>query len=168
MRLARLTSDYHSLAFFVFLQESTHEEAHRTIQNEIGHLAKDFIKYVTETAHDRSLSIFKILDSEADENFTRGNLLYVRANHIDNEIQSIDMTIDSLTVPNGIGEFDTAMFYKENAGPRFIFIRKRGILLRIRSNILTACHNYASQIERSLQADTTAIEMLGSLSLIHI
>lgn len=71
--------------------------------------------------------------------------------------------IRDLTVPPGMGEFDTAAFTDRYDSQKAQLRLRINAILTIKDRIKTRCLNYAIRIERQLQAQQKSISFLGQI-----
>lgn len=155
LRVARSTKDFLNAAIFLRELYPSKNEVVHALYDDIASLNKEAQKLVVETSLNRWLELHTV-DSitPAEDRHKRDgekrNLLMVAVGELEGELEQLERSIADLTLPPGMGEFDTAAFTD-----RFVEI-KGGFRLRIRalvslkSRLKTRCLNYAIQIERQL------------------
>lgn len=94
------------------------------------------------------------------------NILALGVGEMQKEIVYLNQIISDMKVPSGMGEFDTAAFTdKYNREKAQYFLRIKAIHT-ISERIRTRCLNYASKIERQIQAQQKPKEFLSDVQTV--
>ena len=162
LRLARRVGD--SFNVIVFLRE-LYPDRHQlqvAFYEETQDMKKDAQEFLWKTTQDRWIQE-RSLDYSLSKDQDDRNVLAMGVGELIREVEQMEKSIDDLKLPQGMGEFDTAAFtdrHTELNGQIRLKIRAcHTILERIR----TRCLNYATRIERQLEAADTASDLISSV-----
>lgn len=153
VRIARSLQDY--LSFAIFLREmcSGGKEYGCTFFDATRHLTKDTKKTFWEMALKRYLET-RTLDFTLGSN-DRGedkNVLVLGVGELDPEMEQCERHIQDMTIPAGMGEYDTAAFTDQYVNNKAQYRLRIRAIQTIKERIKTRCFNYAMSIEHQLKA----------------
>lgn len=152
LRIARHAKDHlHSTIFLRELYPSEHEVA-RVLYDDISHLSKEARKFLRDTSFNHWLDLHTLdFSFSSDEDGEKRNVFCIAVGELEDELDQWERSITDMTLPAGMGSFDTAAFTDR-------FIREKAkIRLRIKAiqtikaRLKARCLNYAIQIESQLE-----------------
>lgn len=153
LRIARNLNDYFFTA--VFLREFYPErrEFISILEDDISHLKLEEKQFIDKTSLEYWLDshTLKFSLGTNDEGLEK-NVLAIGVGEIKSDIEQWERSIKDLTLPTGMGEFDTAAFtdrYNEKKGWMRLRIRAAQT---IKERIKTRCLNYAIKIEKQIES----------------
>lgn len=153
LRVARHNKDFMNGAIFLRELYPNKFEVARSLWDEISPLKEETQKFIFELSLERWLELHSIESMTPDEDREKPkgaqrNLLAVAVGDIENEISQSESCITDLTLPLGMGEFDTAAFTDRLMPQKAAFRLRIKALHTLKSRIKTRCLSYAIQIER--------------------
>jgi hypothetical protein len=160
LRVARATEDYLNAAIFLRELYPKKEEVARALADDLRQLDREARKLIAKLSLERWLDLhtldFSLTPGEDDDDDLdpgdRHKVGMFAAGELDSRLAQWEGTIEDLSVPPGMGPFDTAAFadrlMREKAAAR---VQITAIQM-IKSRLKTRCLNYAIQIERQLDA----------------
>jgi hypothetical protein len=168
LRVARAVKD--SLNAAIFLRElyPNKTEVARVLYEEVSSLNEEARKFIFEKSLDRWLDLHTVemWTSEEDSNKPAGdrrNVLMVAAGELQPELDQWERAIGDLTLPSGMGEFDTAAFTDQFITQKVqMRIRIRAIQT-IKTRLKTRCLNYAIEMEHQLDDQVKSQAFLESV-----
>jgi dsDNA-binding SOS-regulon protein len=154
LRLSRQIGDYMNTAIFLHELIDDRTEIARVIYDDTSHLKEEAQKYLFEHSYDRWLNSrtlpkgYSLPSSDGEEK----NVLAISVGDFPAELEQCERSINDLTIPPTMGEFDSAAFTDRYSSVKAnLRLRIRGINA-IKSRILNHCLNFAIQVERQLAA----------------
>lgn len=155
LRIARASKDYLNAAIFLRELYPNKEEVVRALYDDMSGLKMEAQKFVYEKSLERWLDLHTIGSMNPDERNHRNkadrrSVLMAAAGEIKGELEQWERGIADMTLPAGMGEFDTAAFTDrllERKAEHRIRIRA---LQMLKARMKTRCLNYAIQFERQL------------------
>lgn len=116
---------------------------------------KDAQKLIFEMSLERWLDVHVIesFTSSADRHKPDGekrNVLAIAVGELDGELEQWERAIADMTLPSGMGEFDTAAFTDRFVNEKAAIRLRIKALQTLKARVKTRCLNYAIQIERQL------------------
>lgn len=164
LRIARSLNDYMYAAIFLREMYPVKRDFQKILYDDTSHLKEEAQTYLFK----QSLEYW--IDSRTtkfsfgtNDNGEEKNLLAVSVGELDPEIEQLERMIQDLTVPSGMGEFDTAAFTDRYDSQKAQLRLRINAVLTIKDRIKTRCLNYAIRIERQLQAQQKSISFLGQI-----
>jgi hypothetical protein len=153
LRLARHTKDYLNVAVFLREIHDNGKDFLRSFFGDVEYLTDDAKKYLA----DRSLAYWLEthtlpFEMGVDEDGNPKKVLTTLVAEIDPELDQWEKTIADMTVPQGMGEYDTAAFFDENARKKAAIRQRMRALQTIKQKVAARCLDYLSQLERQLTA----------------
>lgn len=161
LRIARHLKDYLYVAVFLRELHPNNQELGRILYDDTNHLKEETQKFLWETSHkywldSHTLDFFLATDDYGEDR----NVLTIGAGEFDPELEQWERSIQDMTVPPGMGEFDTAAFTdRYNNQKAQIRLRIKAIQT-VKERVKTRCLNYAIRIERQLDAQRKAQSFL--------
>jgi hypothetical protein len=161
LRIARNLQDYLYAAVFLREMYPGKREFLRVLYDDTNHLKEEARKFLSESSLEHWLDThtleFSLCTNDEDEEC---NILAIGVGEIGPELEQWERAIKDLTVPSGMGEFDTAAFTDSYINKKeYIRLRIRAVHT-IKERIKTRCLNYAIRIERQLQAQSKSESFL--------
>lgn len=153
LRIARNLQDHIFTAIFLRELYPGRREFIRVLLDDTSHLKREAQEFLDKTSLENWLDTHTLDYSLAvDEHGKEKNVLAIGVGEIRPELEQWDRSIQDLTLPSGMGEFDTAAFTdRYTAKKEWIRLRIRAVHT-LKERIKTKCLNYAIKIERQLQA----------------
>lgn len=155
LRIARAAKDHLNAAIFLRELYPNKMEVARTLYDDTAGLNKEQQKFLYETSLNRWLEVHTVdlgfKDDEDEDEGNRRNLLMVAAGTIDAELEQWERAVSDLSLPPGMGEFDTAAFTDRFVERKAAIRMRINALHTVRARVKTRCLNYAIQIERQLE-----------------
>lgn len=165
LRVARLSNDYVSAAYFMRELFPNREEVSGLLAEDMDTLGGEALKLVWEQSLDRWMEVHTM-----DYAFPSGqrdggpggqrDVLAVAVGEIEGEIAFWTASVQQLSPPSGLSAFDTAAFANAAAGQRGEIQLRLMALNTIRSRLKTRCFSYALRIERQLKLQTRNTSIL--------
>ncbi len=153
LRVARFAQDHLNAAFFLRELYPNKDEVVRMIYSDTHHLKEEAGKYVFENSFERWLELHTLDFAFPSENDLEDRtVLKVAAGEIDAELAQWEGTLQDLTPPLGVSQFDAAAFHDAANRERANIRLRIGALNTIKSRLKTRCLNYAIQIEKQILA----------------
>lgn len=164
LRLARMLGDTFSTVLFLRELYPDRKQLNEAFFEEAQHLNKEARELLWNGTGERWLEE-RTLDYSLDMEEDDRRVLAMGVGEMIHEVEHMERSIQDLELPQGMGEFDTAAFTDRYTGlkgqMRFKIRACRSLLERVR----TRCLNYATRIERQLQAAERASDFVGSAQL---
>lgn len=164
VRIARQQRDFLFAAVFLREMRLPNDDLIRAIYDDTKHLKKEAGDYIYE--HSNKVWLETRTLPYALEQDERGNdcCLFTKAvSEIDQVIAQYQQEIAALTVPSGMGEFDTAAFFDACNQKKEYLRRHIRALLTIRANIKSRCFRYLSQFEAQIKAQENTESFLSKI-----
>ncbi len=163
LRLARKVGDsFNTIAFLreLFPDKDQFQAAFFEELKDLNKEAKQFLweKTLDHWINERSLD-YKLNTKNHEEQ----KVIAMGVGELIREVEQMEKAIDDLTLPKGMGEFDTAAFTDRNIELKGQARQKIRACNTILERIRTRCLNYATRIERQLTAAKTASDFMASL-----
>lgn len=153
LRIARHLKDH--LYTLVFLREMNPNNAElaRVLHDDTSHLKEEARKLLWEISLEYWLDSHTLdFTLSTDDNGEERNILDIGVGELDSELEKWEHSIQDMTIPPGMGEFDTAAFTdRYNNRKAQIRLRMQAIQT-VKERIKTRCLNFAIRIERQLEA----------------
>ena len=157
LRIARHLKDYLPAAIFLRELYPSNKAAMQAMHDDLQHLKPKSRKFLAEKSLNAWLDTHTLPfnmtpDEEGLDEGEQHKVLAAAVGEIDTEIEQWERSIADLTLPSGMGEFDTAAFtdrYSEQKAA--CRLRIKGLHI-VRERIKANCLNYAIRIERQLEA----------------
>ena len=167
LRIARNLQDYLYAAVFLREMYPVKREFLRVLYDDTIHLKKEVQKFLSESSLEYWLDTHTLEYSlSTNEDGEKCNILAIGVGEIGPELEQWERSIRDLTLPPGMGEFDTAAFTDRYTNKKeWIRLRIRAVHT-IKERIKTRCLNYAIRIERQLQARCLSSKLSPKLNLI--
>lgn len=164
LRLSNLLDDHFHTAIFLRELYSSKEEFWRALFDYTHHLDKDAQKFLAEKAAERWLETRTIPHNlGTNEDGDPKNVVISAVGEIDALLAQAELSIKDLTVPPGMGEFDTAAFTDQYEAKKEYLRAHIGALHLVRNRIKTRCLTYATHIERQLKAQAKSQNFLEQI-----
>jgi hypothetical protein len=161
LRLARRVGDLFNIIVFLRELHPDRNQLQVAFFEETQHLKKEAREFLWKTTRDRWIeerSLSCSVDSGKDDR----NVLALGVGELIREAEQMERVIQDLTLPAGMGEFDTAAFTDRNTrlkGEMRLKVRAcHAILERVR----TRCLNYATRIESQLATSESTSDFMAS------
>ncbi|MBN2561991.1 MAG: hypothetical protein JXQ75_13785 [Phycisphaerae bacterium] len=152
LRIARHRKDYLHAAIFLREMYPDRRQLNAVLLDDIGHLKEEARQFVVKSSLDYWLSTRTLDFTLSDDDDEERNVLATGIGEVVPELKQWQESIEDMTVPSGMGEYDTAAFTDR-------FVREKAkIRLRIKAlqtveqRVRSRCLNYAIRIERELDA----------------
>ncbi len=164
LRLSNLLGDNFHTAIFLRELCSSKEEFWRALFDYTHHVDKDAQKFLAEKAFERWLETRTVpYNLGTNEDGDPKNVLISAVGEIDSLLIQTELSIKELTVPPGMGEFDTAAFTERYKAKKEYLRAYIGALNMVRNRIKTRCLTYATHIERQFQAQAKSQNFLQQI-----
>jgi hypothetical protein len=151
LRIARNLKDYLYAAIFLREMYPGNKEFSRVLYEDTSHLKKESQKFLYDKSLEYWLESHKIDYSLANDDEER-NIFALSVGELDSELEQLERSIQDMTLPSGMGEFDTAAF-TDRYNNKKVWIRLRiKAVQTVKERIKTCCLNYAIRVERQLEA----------------
>lgn len=153
LRIARHLKDYLYAAVFLREMYPSRQELARFLQEDTSHLKEEAQKFLWDQSAKYWLETHTLdFSLGPNDNGEKLNVLKIGVGELDPELEQWERSIQGMTIPPGMGEFDTAAFTdRYNIQKAQIRLRIKAIQT-IKERIKTRCLNYAIQTERQLEA----------------
>ena len=153
LRLARSLQDYMNAAVFLREMYPARRDFIRALFDDTPNLSNEARKILDTKSLERWLDLHQIdcnwVTSEEGE---EKDVFAVSILEIDHEINQWEQSTKEMTVPKGMGEFDTAAFTDSYTREKArIHLRIKALQI-IKQRVKTRCLNYATVIERQFEA----------------
>lgn len=153
LRIARSLQDYLYAAVFLREMYPSKRELVRVLYDDTNHLKEDAQKYLYKQSLEYWLDTHTLdFPMGSNEEGEDRNVLAVAVGEIDPELEQWKNSIDDMTVPSGMGEYDTAAFTDESIRNKGASRLRMKALHTVKQRIKTRCLNYAIRVEQQLQA----------------
>jgi hypothetical protein len=167
LRVARAAKDHVHAAIFLRELYPDKNEVVRALYDDIAPLKREAQKYVFEFSLERWLELHTVELATPEEDFEkragdRRNVLKISAGELEADIQQSEKAIADLSLPTGMGEFDTAAFTDRFIAQKSEMRMRIRALLLLKSRLKVRCLNYAIQMERQLALQTKSQSFLES------
>jgi hypothetical protein len=164
LRIARNLNDYMYTAIFLREMYPVKRDFRNILYDDTSHLKEDVQKYLFEQSLEhwidsRTLNFSFGTNDKGEEK----TLLALSVGVLDRELEQLERIIQDLTIPPGMGEFDTAAFTDRYNDEKSQLRLRINAIYTIKDRIKTRCLNYAIRIERQLQAQQKSISFLGQI-----
>jgi hypothetical protein len=164
LRIARNLNDYLYAAVFLHEMYPVRREFIRILYDDTSHLKEDAQKFLSEKSLEYWLDTHALgFSIGSDDDGKERNVLALAVGEIKPALEQWERSIEDLTVPAGMGEFDTAAFTdRYNNQKAWIRLQIKAINT-VKERVKTRCFNYAIRIERQLQAQKKAESFLHQI-----
>jgi hypothetical protein len=164
LRIARNLQDHLHAAVFLREMYPVKREFLRVLYDDTSHLKKEAQEFLVEKSLEYWLDTHTLDYSLAtDENGEECNIFAFGVGEIASELEQAELSIRDLTLPEGMGEFDTAAFTDRYTSKKeWLRLRIRAVHT-VRERIKTRCLNYAIRVERQLQAQSKSQNFLQQI-----
>ena len=156
LRIARSLRDNLSAAVFLHEMYPGRREFARILYDDTNDLKPEARKFLHEKSLEQWLEIhtldFTLAGGGEEEDGEERNVLAISVNELDTEIEQCEKWISDMSIPAGMGEYDTAAFTDRYVNRKQQMRLRIKAVLAIKQRIKTKCLNYAIRIERQLQA----------------
>ncbi len=153
LRIAQHLRDYLYAAVFLREMHPNPKEVMRVLYDDVCHLKKEAQKFLWEKSQEYWLGLHTLdynLGTNADGEEL--NVLTIRAGTFDRDIEQLEREIKDMTIPSGMGEFDSAAFTdRYNNQKTQIRLQIRAIHT-VKAKVRAFCLDYAIRTERQLEA----------------
>jgi len=167
IRLARKISDTFNAVMFFFELYPNRDQHHRAFNEETKHLTKEARQRLWKETLERFLQerTFEGLDDDEDKlpPGDRKNVVVLSVGVLQKEPERLEQRIADLQVPHGMGPFDTAAFTDRNNQLKYLIRRQLTGFSAVLDRIRTRCFEYASRVERQLDAQSKTESLLGRI-----
>jgi hypothetical protein len=164
LRLSNLLEDHFHTAIFLRELYSSKEEFWRALFDYVHHLDKGAQKLLVDKAAERWLETRTVpYNLCTDENGDPKSVVISPVGEMDSLLSQTELSIKDLTVPPGMGEFDTAAFTDRYKARREYLRAYIGALSMVRNRIKTRCLTYATHVERQLQVQAKSQNFLHQI-----
>jgi hypothetical protein len=153
LRVARAAQDHFNAAIFLRELYPNKTEIARALYEDTQHLNTEARKFLFEKSLERWLEVHTIDGIDSDEDLEEGerhNVLTAAVGEVESEIVRWQAAIGDLTLPPGMGEFDTAAFTDRFVGQKANIRLRIAGLQTIKARLKTRCLNYAIAMQRQL------------------
>jgi hypothetical protein len=156
LRIARGMKDYVNAAIFLRELYPDKQEVARALQDDIAPLKKEAQDYVFKFSSERWLDLHTVdsFTTEEDRRKPEGerrNVFMISVGELEGELQQWERAISDMTLPQGMGEFDTAAFTDRLLHEKVAVRMRIKAVQTIKARLKTRCLNYVIQIERQLE-----------------
>jgi len=163
LRLARKVGDsFNAIAFLRELYPDK-DQFQTTFYEELKDFNEEAQKFIWKKTMDHWLNERSLDYKLSKNNQEEQKVLAMGVGELILEVEQMEKAIDDLTLPKGMGEFDTAVFTDRNIELKGQARQKIRACNTILERIRTRCLNYATRIERQLTAAKAASDFMGSL-----
>lgn len=153
LRIARNLQDFLYIAIFLRELYPVKRDFLRVLYDETNHLNEEAKKYLYETSLENWIDTHTLPYSFAEDNGgDEKNILAIGVGEIKSYIEQWEKTIQDLTLPSGMGKFDTAAFTEMYNHKKELIRERIRAANTIKERIKTKCLNYAIKIERQIQS----------------
>ena len=136
MRLAKLINDPFSFGFFVMLQEKAPQEGGRALLRAFPALEREAARGIIDNALERALLFFKLRKTEAEAlEAPKDALLFIGSNLIDSEIDRCKTELNTLSLPQGMNEYDISIYYPILMKQKSVISLRASALERIKASV---------------------------------
>jgi hypothetical protein len=164
LRIARNLHDYFHAAVFLRELYPDKKEFGRVFYDDTSHLKEEAQKLLWNTSSEYWLETHRLDFSIATGDFgDEKNLLIMGIGEIGPELDQWERSITDMTVPPGMGEFDTAAFTDRYVGQKAEIRLRMKALEAVRQRVRIRCLNYAISIEKQLQAQAKSRSFLEQI-----
>jgi hypothetical protein len=164
LRIARNLRDHMYTAVFLRELYPVNREFLRVLYDDTSHLKKDALKFLAKKSLEYWLDTHTLDYSLAtNEDGEERNILAVGVGQIASELEQGELSIRDLTLPSGMGEFDTAAFTDRYMRTKELLRLRIRAVHTVRDRIKTRCLNYAIRVERQLQAQSKSQNFLEQI-----
>ncbi len=161
LRIARNLPDHLYTAVFLREMYPVRMEFLRVLHKDTSHLKVEAQKFLDEKSHEYWLDTHTFDHSLAtDEEGRERNILALGVGQIASEVEQMELAIKDLTLPPGMGEFDTAAFTDSYTNKKEWIRSYIRALHTVNDRIKVRCLNYAIGVERQLQAQSKSQNFL--------
>lgn len=162
LRLARKIGDtFNTIIFIRELYPDTHQ-LQVSFFEETQHLKKEAQELLWKTTQDRWISE-RSLDYSPSTNHDGGNVLAMGVGELIREVDQMKNSINDLTLPPGMGEYDTAAFTDRHVDLKSQMRLKIRACHTILERVRLRCLDYATRIEKQLAAAKVASDVMAGL-----
>jgi len=153
LRIARHLKDYLYTAVFLREVYPNNKELMRVLNNDMSNLKNEAQKFVYDRSHEYWLETHTLGYSIATgDNGEERNILIIGAGELDPELEQWERSIQDMTIPLGMSEFDTAAFTDRYNNKKTQIRLRISAIQNIKERIKARCFNYAIMVERQLEA----------------
>lgn len=152
LRLARRHKDYFNSIIFLRELYPNKDQIQDVFFDETQGLKKEACTYLWEKTLEKWLEEHSVdlLNTEEKDSNERRNILAMGIGELEGECKQLEKMIDDLTLPQGMGEFDTAAFTDRYNDQKITIRNKIRGIATVRQRIRTRCLNYAIRLEKQL------------------
>ena len=164
LRISRNLHDHLYAAAFLREMYPNKREWMRIFYDDISHLKRDDQEYIWKQSIEYWLDThtfnFSLGSNDAGED---KNILAVAITEIDPELKQWERTIRDLTVPQGMGEYDTAAFTDQYTNEKAKIRLRIKAMQSVKQRVKNRCLNYAIQIEKQLQSQAKSQNFIAQV-----
>jgi hypothetical protein len=164
LRIARNLNDYMYAAIFLREMYPIEREFSRILYEDTSNLKEDVQKYLSKQSLKYWIENHTLRHSFlTEENGEERNVLALAVGEIDRELEQCELTIQDLSIPNGMGEFDTAAFTDRYLNQKSQIRLRISAMHTIKERIKALCLNYVIRIERQLKSQKKSMNFLEQI-----
>lgn len=159
LRVAQSVKDYFNAAVFLHELDSSKEAVARALYNDIAHLNKEAKNFLLEKSRERWLVLhtmdFNVSrdDDQDDTDVPAGDqraFFKIVAGELDARRQQVEAAIADMTLPSGMGQYDTAAFADQLLRKKTALRLQISGIDTVKARLKARCLNYAIEIEQQL------------------
>ena len=161
LRVSRHIKDYFHTAIFLRELIDDKKEITRVLLDDTSHLKEDAQKFLLKTSFEYWLDS-RTFEQAPDAPKSEGEkkVLITSVGEFPAELEQCERSIGDLTLPSGLGEYDSAAFTDRHNTQKVNLRLRIRYINTIKSRILNKCLNFAIQVERQLDAQRKTISFL--------
>jgi len=153
LRIARNLRDYLYAAIFLREMYPVRREFIRVLYDDTSHLKEETQKFLDKQSFEYWLDTHTLdFSLSLSENGEERNVLAMAIGEMDSELEQWERAIVDMTIPSGMGEYDTAAFTDQYTREKAHIRLRIKAIQTVKQRIKTRCLNYAIRTERQLQA----------------
>ena len=164
LRIARNIQDHLYTAVFLREMYPVKMEFLRVLYDDTSYLKEEAQKFLVEKSLEYWLDThtldYNLATNEDGENC---NILAFGVGQISSELEQWELSIKDMTLPVGMGEFDTAAFTDRYTSKKELIRLRIRAVHKVKERIKTRCLNYAIRVERQLQAQSKSQNFLQQI-----
>ncbi|NQT87045.1 hypothetical protein HQ560_09790 [bacterium] len=164
LRIARHLQDYLYTAIFLREMGPGRREMGSVFFDDTKHLQDEARKFLWERSLEYWLEIHTLdYNIGSNDDGEERNVLNVPVGELDRDIDQCELWIRDMDVPTGLSEYDTAAFIDRHVEGKGQFRLRLRAIETIKQRIRTRCLNYATRIERQLQAQAKSESVFAQM-----
>lgn len=166
VRIARYRGDLMNAARFLRELEPNYRECIRALYDDTRRLDKEARRYLWEKSLEQWIETHSLeVDLGQDEDGEEKNILSISVLEIDPELSEWQGAIDDLTVPTGMGEYDTAAFADQYLRQKAQIRLRIKALTTIKQRVKTLTWHCALSVEWQLQVEIDSRTFLDEVHM---